>query len=159
MSFDITKELQKTFDEAVMSHEAKSLKTPQDWQKLVEVREAATDRIGAETERYLDEYNTRFEIVSERLIDEAAEKHFDHPTPIGRDKFDEKAINRQAHREVQGDHERMITQIRDDETIALASLQDEAAQRNLPHGKAKEQFNQARDQRSGTDRRAPSRHR
>lgn len=159
MSFDISKELKKTFDEAVMSHEASSLKTPEDWQELVKIRKATTDRINAETEKYFDEYDTRVEVVRQRLNNEAAELNLDHPTPIGKDKFDEKAIDRQAHREVQGDHERMIMQIRDEERFSLETLQKEAAQRNLPHGKAKEHFNQARDQRSGMDRRAPIRHR
>ncbi|MCF6200381.1 MAG: hypothetical protein L3J67_13530 [Hyphomicrobiaceae bacterium] len=159
MSFDITKELQKTFDKAVMSHEAPSLKTPKDWQELTKIRDAATDRISAATQKHFDEYDSRVETVRKRLIDEAAEQKFEYPKPAGRNKFNGTTIISQAHREVQGDHERMIMQIRDDETIALANLQDEAAQRNLPHGKAKEHFNQARDQRSGTDRRAPSRHR
>ncbi len=163
MSFDIETELKKTFDEAVMSHEAKSLRTTEDWQKLVEIRDAATERINEVTERYLDEYDTRVEIVRKRLIDKAGEQNFDHPAPVGRDKFDAKAINRQAHREVQQDHERVIAQIRDDKTTTLETLKDEARQRDLPpmqtHGKAKEHFNQARDQRSGIDRRAPSRSR
>ena len=88
MSFDIEVELQKTFDKAVLRFEAKSLSTPEDWRRHVDIRKIATDRISTATERYFDEYDTRVGTVSQRLINEAAKLNLDHPTPISRDKFD-----------------------------------------------------------------------
>lgn len=161
MPLDITKELQKTFNKAVMQHEAKSLKEGQDWQQArVIIRDGETERAALD-ERYLKEYDTRLEIVRKRLNKEAAMKTLDHPVPIGRDKFESEAIDRQAHREVQFDHERVLQQSLNTQDTSMQALQDKSRKRDLlkSKGKAKEQFEKASDRRHAPDRRSPTRNR
>jgi len=159
MTLDITKELQKTFDKAVMQHEAKSLKQGQDWEQARTIIERGDTQRADLEDKYQQEYDTRVEIVHKRLIDEAGEFNLNHPAPGARDKFDSEAVNRQAHREVQRDHERVLQQSRDAQHSKMQILQETARQRDLPHGKVKEQFTQVNDRRKEPDRRAPTRSR
>ena len=163
MPMDITKELQKTYRKAVMQNEAKSLKQGQDWQQANTIIERGDAQRANLEDKYGQEYESRVEIARNRLIKEAGELGLDHPAPAGRNKFDGEAINRQAHREVQFDHERVLQQSLDAQNTDMQVLQEKARKRDLlksmGKGKAKNHFTQANDQRSGLDRRAPSRSR
>lgn len=163
MTFDITKELEKTFQEAVMRHEARSLKTPEDWARANAVKEDGEKERAAFEEKYRDEYDSRVEIVRKRLIKEAGALGLDHPVPKSRDRFDGEAIKRQAHREVQRDHDRVLQQSRDNEAAKLLALQKEARERerspSVAQNPIKEQFRAVSDRRTGHDRRAPVRSR
>ena len=159
MPLDITAELQKAFDEAVMQQEAKSLKQGQDWQQARNIIEGGEAERTVLQEKYVNEFDTRVEIVSKRLTNEAGDKNFDHPTPTGRDKFDGEAITRQAKREVEHDHARVLQQSRDNQDAAMDALQGTAQERNLQEytGKApekmKDQFACATDRRQAPERR------
>jgi len=155
MPLDVTAELQKTFDEAVMQYEAISLKKGQDWQQARGIIEDGKAERAEFEDQYLGEYDTRVEIVRKRLTNEAGELNLDHPAPIGRDKFDGEAITRQAKREVEHDHARVLRQSRDNQDTAMDGLQETARRRNLLEnsGKAREPFAQASDRRQVSERR------
>ena len=159
MPLDVTAELQKTFDEAVMQHEAKSLKQGQDWQQARGIIEDGKAEREVFEDQYLGEFDTRVEIVRKRLTNEAGDKNFDHPTPMGRDRFDGEAITRQAKREVEHDHARVLQQSRDNQDTAMDALQGTARRRNLLENpgkapeKVKEPFAQASDRRQVPERR------
>ena len=161
MSFNIEEELQKTFHEAVQQHEAKTLRTPEDWRALINIQNETAELIRDANERYLSEYDTRVEVVRKRLIDQAGRLNFDHPTPFGNDRFDGDATNRQANREVQFDHMRVIEQIKDFEVQKTEGLKSTAHDRDHHrdqsreniHGKAREAFESVSDRRKGPDRR------
>lgn len=165
LSIDITKELQKTFDKAIMQHEAKSLTQGQDWKQARTIIERGEKERAAIERKYRNEYDTRVEIVRKRLSKEAGECKLNHPTPKGRDKFDRQAINRQAHREVKLDHKRVLQQSLDKQNHKLQALQDKARKRDQKKQlskstcKARDQFAQVSDRRAAPDRRAPTRSR
>lgn len=161
MSFDIDAELQKTFEEAVRPYApidpmaANALRTPQDWQRLQEIKEAAHTRIEAANRQYEAQYASRVAATRKRLIDEAGMPTHDVAVPVGRDRFNKDAINREAHKAVRGDHEALIAHIHDDERADIDALQDAALRRDQNLGKARERFNTVTDRRTGLDRRAP----
>ena len=165
MAFDIDAELQKTFEEAVRSYEqangsdANSLRTAEDWKKLRQIKEATQDRIDMANRQYDADYHMRVASVRKRLIDEVGRPIHDLPVPVGRDRFNKDAINRQAHTEVRGEHEALIAHIRDSEKTQISALQKDARQRDRLFGKAEADFNMVTDRRGGFDRRTPSRSR
>lgn len=156
---DITKELKKTFAKAVMQHEAKSLKRAEEWKQARNITERGEAERRSFDNKYFSEYDTRIEVVRKRLINEAGKPKLNHPNPGRRDKFDREAIERQAHREVQLDHKRVLQQSLDKQGRKMNELQGKARKHNLRQqhkGKAKEQFTKASDRRKSPDRRAPS---
>lgn len=156
MTLDIDKALRNTFHEAVMQHAAQFLKKGSDWEQVDIIMNRGKDQRDILNDKYRNEYGTRVEIVRKRLVKEAGEFNFNHPNPGSRDKFDSEAINRQAQREVQHDHERVVQQSHDTQTNDILSLTETARQRDLPRGKAREQFTQASDRRKEPDRRSPA---
>ena len=159
MPLDITAELKKTYDEAVMQHEARLLTKGEDWQQARTIMERGEVARAATQEKYLNEYDTRVEIVRKRLTKEAGDKNLDHPAPTGRDRFDGDVINRQTHREVRRDHERVLQQSRDTQDTDMQALQETASQRDQSKSigkapaKAKEHFAPASDRRQVPERR------
>lgn len=160
MTLDIAKELQKTFDEAVMQHEARSLKQGQDWRQAREIIERGKADRAMHEDKYAREFDTRVEIVRKRLINEAGSLNHEHPSPGGRDRFDHEAIDRQAHREVRLDHERVLQQSHAAQDQAMLALQEGASQRDVAktQGKARGQFTTASDRRQQPER-SPNRSR
>ncbi|MEL7174140.1 MAG: hypothetical protein AAFN05_14390, partial [Pseudomonadota bacterium] len=78
------------------------------------------------------------------------------PRPAGQG-VSEDDVTRAAHREVRRDHEADLQRAREAERAEMESLLETARRRNLPDGMARDAFTQARDRRSGLDRRAPTR--
>lgn len=138
-----------------MQHAAQSFKEGRDWEQANDIIERGkADRINLE-DRYRLEYDMRVEVVRKRLIDKAGEFNLDHPTPSGNDKFDEDAIKRQAHREVQFGHENDLQQSRETQNAQMDELQGAAHNRNLTKKKnlAKNEFELVSDRRKAPDRR------
>ena len=157
MTEDLTNALQMTFDEAVMRHEARSLKEGQHWEQAREIMERGEGERAALEDIYLREYDSRVETVRKRLVDDAGKPDLNHPAPYGRDKFDSETLTRQAHREVRSNHDADLQQSLDAQRTELDGLQEKARQTDRPQGKARDDFTQASDRRQGPDRRAPSR--
>ena len=144
-----------------MQQNSRSLTKSKDWQQVRSIMDRGEAGRAKLEERYLDEYDTRVEIVRRRLINQGGELNHNHPAPAGIDKFNGDAINRQANREVRQDHERALQQSRDGQDVEIQSLKHHAGERNRMEskGKAKDQFAQVSDRRDGPDRRAPKRSR
>ena len=153
MTIETTIELRKVFHEAAMQMEVQTFTHAQDWADATEIKQRHESNRAEFERKYREEYDTRVEVVRKRLIDEAGEFNFDHPSPSGNDGFNGDAINRQANREVQNDHERVLQQSRETEASEMAVLRESTRHRNLPHGKAREAFAMVNDQRKGPDRR------
>lgn len=159
MSFNIDWEMAEMFHEAVMLHEAQKLRRPEDWQKADELITLGKAERKQMQEAYELEYDTRHEMKRQQIIDDAGRKKFDHPTPFGRDKFDSDAINRQAHREVQHDHQNDLQASRDNEKQEMENLQETARKRDEKEGILREDFEKSKDRRQQVDRRGPTRSR
>ena len=145
MPLNMQKELQKTYDEAVMKHEARSLRKGDDWKKQQEIIKYGKLERKRMKELYDREYKTRVESERKRLVKQGAEKNYQHPVPIGqgRDRFDRDAIDRQAHRNVEFAHEQTLQASRDNQENAVKSLQQSARRRDANQGKSKHAFEKA----------------
>ncbi|MCQ0989591.1 hypothetical protein [Jiella marina] len=153
MSDDLRSELAKAFDDAVRKHEAKVLKTSQDWRAYRKIEERHTRAREDAERRYRDEYETRVEKARRDIIAEKATPAHEIRPPFGTDEFKKEDIELQAHRRVQKDHEVMLTGIDQAETAEKEALLAEAAERRKLDGQSKDQFAKASDRRSGRDRR------
>ena len=153
MTFNIDWEM------AEMLHEAQKLRRPEDWQKADELIKLGKAEREQMQEKYELEYDTRHEMKRQQIIDDAGRKKFDHPTPFGRDKFDSDAIDRQAHREVQHDHQNDLQASRDNEKQEMENLQETARKRDEKEGILKDDFEKSKDRRQQEDRRGPTRSR
>lgn len=153
MTFDITKELQKTFEQATLQHEARSLRQPEDWQRRAEIYRETAQRLDHANERFSSEYDARIASVVKRLIHEGGRFKLDHPAPNGVDRFNGDDITKRAEAEVKTDHANVLQQIENQGDAAFEALKQQAQHRDLPHGKARDDFGQASDRREGPDRR------
>lgn len=159
MSFNIDWEMAEMFHEAVMLHEAQKLRRPEDWQKADELITQGKAERKQMQEAYELEYDTRHEMKRKAIIDDAGRKKLDHPTPFGHDRFDSDAIDRQAHREVQHDHQNDLQASRDNEKQEMENLQETARKRDEKEGILKDDFEKSTDRRQQGDRRGPTRSR
>ena len=142
-----------------MQRAAQVLKKGSDWKQVdIIIKDYKAQRADL-NEKYKKEYVTRVEIVLKRLVKEAGELDFNHPNPGSRDKFDGEANTRQAQREVRHDHQRVMQQSHDAQDNKIFAHTETVRKRDLPRGKATEQFNHVNDRRHELDRRSPTRSR
>lgn len=129
MPLDLTREITTAFDLAIRRHEAKSLKTGQDWRALQEIEQRHNcARQDTET-RYREDYDTRVEKARKDIINERAQLKHEMRGPFGTDKFDGKAIEKLAHRRVRQDHEATMAGIDQSEVFETGELTRKAAER------------------------------
>ena len=101
---------------------------------------------------------TRVEKALQARIDKAGvkDRSFKHRL-FGSDNFDKSALTRQAHRDVQHDHARRMSQLASGETRELDALVSTAEQRDATkqelREKARDDFQRATDRRAGSARR------
>ena len=154
----ITADLKRTFDLASLRHRAKSLTRPADWEKANEITKRYARETSKQEKLYKRDYITRVEKALEARIDKAGVKDrtFKHRL-FGSDNFDKSALTRQAHRDVQHDHSRRISQLASRETQELNVLVSTAEQRDSAKQQLREKpikdFQRAADRRSKPDRR------
>ena len=156
MAFSLQDELRATFDLATRRHEAKILKTSQDW---IAFEALTSDHGRARSEaaaRYRAEYDTRVEQAMSDILNEKAVPTLDIWTPFGSDIFKKDALLRQAHRRVQQDHAWMMAGIDEAETQAIETLLSDTATARVMDGRSQQDFARAAERRSSGERRTGS---
>lgn len=154
----ITADLKRTFDLASLRNRAKSLTRPADLEKMSEITKRYARETNKQEKLYKRDYKTRVEVALQARINKAGVKDrtFKHRL-FGSDNFDKSALTRQAHRDVQHDHSRRISQLASRETQELNVLVSTAEQRDASKQQLREEtrddFQRAADRRSGPDRR------
>ncbi len=93
MSFDIAKELKRTFDLASLRREAQHHLSGDDWRDYQTIKKSFDDKRGHEKRGFERSYATHVETERRRLIDQAGAKakHLKHRW-FGDDGFDKAAI-------------------------------------------------------------------
>jgi len=159
MNIDIDHELQKTFHEASMQYAQNSLKKGPDWAEADAIMTRSDKERDDLQLTYDEEYPARVDDARMRLLEKAAEFKLDHPAPNGAEPNSNATITQQAQLLVENEHRADMRQSRESEQQDIDQLMERAHHRNLPHGKARQEFNQVNDQRTGLDRRVPDRSR
>jgi len=154
MSFDIAKELKRTFDLASLRREAQHHLSGDDWRDYQTIKKSFDDKRGHEKRGFERSYATHVETERRRLIDEAGAKakHLKHRW-FGDDGFDKAAIVRQAHRNVRQRFDRNLAALDDQEHQAIESLLERVSPSRGQQRSLKPGFLQAADRRPGADRR------
>ncbi len=154
----ITEDLKRTFDLVSFRQRAKSLSRPADLEKMSEITKRYAFEANKQEKLYQRDYKTRVEKALQARIDKAGAKDrsFKHRL-FGSDNFDKSALTRQAHRDVQHDHSRRISQLASGETQELDVLVSTAEQRDATkqqlRDKTRDDFQRATDRRAGPERR------
>lgn len=142
------------FDLASLKREAAHKLTAEDWRELRTINETHEERRRAVEQIFEQTYDERLATARQRLIEEAGSKRLDHvPRLVGRDRFDGRAIDRQARIEVRQAYRSSIDHIDREEARQIEGL----LARTEPKSKAREafmrDFAEATDRRGGPDRR------
>jgi len=154
----ITEDLKRTFDLASFRQRAKNLTRPADLEKMSEITKRYAREGNKQEKLYKRDYKTRVEKALQVRIDKAGVKDrtLKHRL-FGSDNFDKSALTRQAHRDVQHDHSRRISQLASRETQELDTLVVTAEQRDAltkeQREKPRKDFQRAADRRAGPERR------
>lgn len=156
--FNITRELQNTFHEAIRKDAAKSLKTPQDWENLRKLEDQYGKDNHTEEQRYLNEYDKRADKVRAHKMNETRKPRLTGPKPPGQNANTE-SFEAAVHRQVQQDHERDMQLLKDRLISDTLDLLETARAKNQVRGKSKQEFNTVNDRRSGVERRKSMRSR
>jgi hypothetical protein len=155
MSSPYSDDLKSTFDKcAHLQREAEKTLTPSErvvFQKLTEKHDG---RMRFERRRYELEYKTRVEVARKELIDQAGSKGRTFiPIWGGADRFDKAAIDRQAHRQVRHNHEKLMGRMNEAKAAEQDAFLDQCHHRRQQREKPRRDFARAADRRSGLDRR------
>lgn len=142
------------FDLAALKREAARNLHAEDWhayRKINETHEAQRQAVERDFEL---SYGERVAAARQRLIDEAGTKPRDLvPRMLGRDRFDRKAIDRQARIEVRQACRSALDGIDREEARQIEAMLERAAQKNKMREASLRDFARATDRRSGPDRR------
>lgn len=120
------------FEKAAMTREARLLTDPHDWQKLNDIRKRHEHSRKTTSQDYRNNYNARVDVAKQKIIARAGAKTLDPPTPFGTDRFGKTAIDRQAHKQVQQDHNRKMGGIDKSEAKEMKELLSKAQDRAGP---------------------------
>lgn len=154
----ITEDLKRTFDLASLRQRAKSFSRPADWEKADEITKRYSRETNKQEKLYRRDYKTRVEKALQARIDKAGAKDrtLKHRL-FGSDNFDKAALMRQAHRDVQHDHNRRMSQLASRETQELNILVSTAEQRDATtqqlREKPRKDFQRAANRRTEPSRR------
>lgn len=154
----ITGDLKRTFGLATMRQRVKSLTRPVDLEKAHEIIKRYAREVNKQEKFYIRDYKTRIEKALQARIDKAGAKNLTLKHRLfGSDNFDKSALTRQAHRDVQHDHARRISQLASRETHELDTLVSTAEQRDVAkqhlREKPRKDFQRATERRKGPGRR------
>lgn len=126
---DIGAEIKRSFDLAVLRHEANRLRNADDWQAFQAIRDRYADERAALREDYQQSYDDRFTAARAELLRKAGENaHAPKPRFAATDRFNREAIDRQAHRIVRLSHQSELARLEEKETRELNGLLKEAGQ-------------------------------
>ena len=153
MDKTISHQLDRMFQEASQSHVRKLLKTDQDHADFEAIRLGAAGKLSELNRLYEEEYLDRVETMRQRLYDEAAQVHLNHPAPSGIPTNSGETIEQRAHRLVQSAHKADQDSTLDEAQQALEELWDRVQQRDQAQGISKSAFTRAGERRSGLERR------
>lgn len=143
MSLEQTEELRTNFRLASLHKEAQSLKSPENWQRYVQITEKHQKSREAAQQNFKHEFDERMSTARQKAIRDAGAKTYEHPTPLGIDQFNPNLINRRAEAMVRRDHQREIAGIDKSEMQDLEKHVEQARTRDRPT----QAFERARDQR------------
>lgn len=155
MALSLTEEIRETFRKAALQREVAHGLSGDDWARYGDIQSDHDRRRSQEQRDYQREYDTRVETMRRRLIDQAgtADRTL-APRFLGRDRFDKDAIERQAHRNVRDDHDRVLARLEAEKEARLTLLLG-AAQKHRDLGDLlRNDFAQATDRRLGDERRS-----
>ena len=142
------------FDLASLKREAARNLHAEDWHEYRKINETHEAQRQAVERDFELSYGEHFAAARQRLIDEAGTKPLDHvPRLIGRDRFDKKAIDRQAKIEVRHAYRSALDGIDRAEARQIEGLLQRVEQKNKVREASLRDFARATDRRSGPDRR------
>lgn len=153
MTDTISQQLNEVFQKAALSYARKVLTSWDDLKELSEITDRAAEKRDELIARFDEEYDARFDAVRQRLYDEAAEPHLNHPAPSGAPVSGNDTITWQAHEEVRRTHEADLQAIDDQAVRDAEDLIDRARRLNEMQGVSRGDFVRASERRSGLDRR------
>ena len=145
------------FRDANLRSVVPELRTEAGWERFNEIKKAAQMRTSDEHRRFEAEFPERLAKAREDIINKAGAAELHHPAPLATDRFDKSAIDRQAWRNVEMDHQNRLIAIKTEETDALTDLRYAIRNREGLRDRARDEFNQRVDRRLGSDRRQPGR--
>lgn len=155
MTFDTSKELKNLYTMATLHREAAKTFSSDEWKEFQQIRKDTVDLKRFEQRAFEMEYKTRVGIARKRLINKAGEKNKDFKHRwFGTDGFDKAAIDRQAQKNVRGEHQKLMTHIDSQEVKKIESLVDRSAYTQAMREKPKRDFARATDRRDSADRRS-----
>lgn len=140
-----------------LRHQLARVMNKDEWDKYRSVSKNFADR-RSYTERAFElDYQSRFDQVRQRLIDEAGSiKRRFVPKFIGADNFNKSEINRRAQNQVCDAHAKDMARIDIDESRELRAMLESSDSRIQQREKPIKDFQKAVDRRSGPDRRVRS---
>jgi hypothetical protein len=158
MTTDPGKEIRSLFARAALQHEAARGLDGEGWAAYRKIHADHAEEVRLQECRFLAEYQTRFEVARQRIIDQSGswDKKL-APRWFGSDKFNSSAIDRQADRDVQHDHANLLTLLDQERDGRLDALFAAVEARPELGSQLKQHFERAADRRSGPDRRGPER--
>jgi hypothetical protein len=119
------------FLESTRSMLARSLRTPDDWDRYKGIIRTADARIMAEQAEYARAYKSRIAEAQEIILREEHGIRLDQLLPPNVRKFsDKEALHTKADHRVRRDHERRIAAIKDDELVSYQELTAAIRQRD-----------------------------
>ena len=133
--------LARTFDLATLRHQARHLRKPEHWHKAQAITERARKARAKEIVSYRNQYESRVEVARRRLIEEAAARRRDFiPAFAFRDRFSKEDTLRQARRDVQRAHLKVMAKIDLVECAELDALVQKAKHENTLQHKTRNAF-------------------
>ncbi|MBG6166775.1 Fe2+ transport system protein B [Labrenzia sp. EL_195] len=135
-------DVRREFELVLMRREAETLKQPADWDRANEIKSQYQNEVQQQNRKYYRDYDSRVAKRLKQLIDKAAGRSRNlAPRFFGTDKFDKDVLKRQAHRDVQFDHQRRITSIREREAKELGTFLQSVRERDQQKQGSAEEFN------------------
>ncbi|KIC51052.1 hypothetical protein [Tateyamaria sp. ANG-S1] len=141
------------FRDATKQNLMSSLKTTSDWERFKQIDRNARAAEQQEKDTFDRDKADLLAKAREELINEAGSKTFEHPTPLGTDRFNKTTIDAEARRRVEQAHETRLIKIREDEGLAYAKLKQDIRAREQARELPSNEFNRVNDRRDGQDRR------
>jgi hypothetical protein len=157
MEDNLTPQIRALFERASLTHEASLGMTGRDWEKYRFIKEHHGRERQFVRNTYVSEYKTRFEDARKALIDKAAQKQRSFLYRLaGRDIFERRSIDRQAHRLVQTAHHRDMVRLQAREDREIDGLLAKAERHENLRLKLGNDFTRAAERRQNPDRRETS---
>lgn len=153
--FNISTEINRAFELASLRAHAERL-TGQDWNSFQSIHSRFSEARENEVRAFHDEYEVRLESARKDQIDKAGSPDRKLTYRLfSSDRFDAASIERQANRQVHGEHFQKMTAFDVAEIKEMSALLEQAEQRSELKQTMKNEFSRVTDRRSKEDRRAP----